>query len=134
MITGVNHIGLAVRSIDETLAKWKVQLGAEEIGRCAYPTLGQTSVLVKVGDSYFELMEPLGTEGVIPSFLEKHGEGFHHISLHSDDLQGDCKRLEETGVRILGRPGDPVMFTHPKTTTGVVYEITESRNEKVDVD
>jgi methylmalonyl-CoA epimerase len=132
MITGVNHIGLAVRSIDETLRKWAVQFGAEEAGRCEYPALGQTSALVRIGESYFELMEPLGTEGVIPSFLERHGEGLHHISLHSDDLEGDCRRLEETGVRILGRPGDPVMFTHPKTTAGVVYEITESRNERIE--
>lgn len=133
MITGVNHIGLVVRSIDETLAEWKERFGAEEIGRCEYATLGQTSAMIKVGDSYFELMEPLGTEGVIPAFLEKHGEGFHHISLHSDDLQADCGRLEQTGVRLLGRPGDPVMFTHPKTTSGVLYEITEGHNERVDV-
>ena len=73
MITGVSHIGLAVKSIDETLEKWTVLFGAREIARRELPELGQTSALVAVGDSRFELMEPLGEEGVIPSFLAKHG-------------------------------------------------------------
>jgi methylmalonyl-CoA epimerase len=130
MITGVNHIGLVVKSIDETLQKWAVQFGAHEIGRREFPALGQTSALVGIGESRFELMEPLGTEGVVPSFLEKHGEGLHHISLHSDDFHEDRDRLEQTGVRIIGVPGEPVMFTHPRTTNGVVFEIMEGRDEE----
>jgi methylmalonyl-CoA epimerase len=130
MITGVNHIGLVVKSIDETLERWALQFGAREIGRREFPDLGQTSALVGIGESRFELMEPLGTEGVVPSFLEKHGEGLHHISLHSDDFHEDCGRLEQTGVRTIGIPGEPVMFTHPRTTNGVVFEIMEGRDEE----
>jgi methylmalonyl-CoA/ethylmalonyl-CoA epimerase len=125
MITGVNHIGLVVNSIDETLKKWAVMFGAREIGRRALPDLGQISALVMVGESYFELMEPLGETGVVPSFLAKHGEGLHHISLHSDGLDHDRALMEEVGVKLLGGPGTPVVFTHPRSTNGVVFEITE---------
>jgi methylmalonyl-CoA epimerase len=126
MITGVDHIGLAVKSIDETMEKWAAVFGAREIGRREFPELGQTSALVLVGQARFELMEPLGPEGVVPAFLEKHGEGFHHVSLHSDSLEADRGVLEDGGVRIVCVPGEPVLFTHPKTTNGVVFEITES--------
>jgi methylmalonyl-CoA/ethylmalonyl-CoA epimerase len=132
MITGVSHIGLAVKSIDETLAKWAVIFGAREIGRREIPELGQTSALVMIGGSRFELMEPLGEEGVIPAFLEKHGEGFHHISFHSDGLDQDRALMEQADVRIVGIPGEPVMFTHPRSTNGVVFEITDRPDEEGD--
>ena len=131
MITGVDHIGLAVKSIDETLEKWTVVFGAREIGRREFPELGQTSALVLVGDAHFELMEPFGSEGVVPAFLEKHGEGFHHVSLHSDSLDTDRGVFEGGGVRIMCIPGEPVLFTHPKTTNGVVFEITGGIDEEV---
>jgi methylmalonyl-CoA/ethylmalonyl-CoA epimerase len=132
MITGVGHIGLAVKSIDETLAKWSVLFGARELGRKALPELGQTSALVAIGDSRFELMEPLGEDGVVPAFLEKHGEGFHHISFHSDSLDQDRALMEQAGVRVVGIPGEPVMFTHPRSTNGVVFEITDRPDEEGD--
>ena len=90
MITGINHVGLVVKNIDETLHLLTSLFGAREIGRRAYPDLGQTSCLVAIGDSKYELMEPTGTEGVVPKFLAKYGEGFHHISLLSDNLNADC--------------------------------------------
>jgi methylmalonyl-CoA epimerase len=128
MITGVQHIGLAVNSIDETMRRWRARYGAEELGRKAFPEIGQTSALVRLGYSYFELMEALGEEGVIPSFLKKRGEGFHHISFHSDCLEEDVRRLEKDGVSILGKGGSTV-FTHPKTTDGLVLEITEEEEQ-----
>ncbi len=133
MITGINHVGICVNSIDTVLDVWKQEMGAEEIGRAAYPALGQISAMIQIGDSYVELMEPMGEEGVVASFLRKHGEGLHHVSLHSDDLSGDKRRFESTGTRILGKGEDPVIFTHPKTSFGVVFEITEGRNEKIDL-
>jgi methylmalonyl-CoA epimerase len=130
MITGVGHIGLAVQSIDETLAKWSVLFGARELGRKALPELGQTSALVAIGDSRFELMEPLGEQGVVPAFLEKHGEGFHHISFHSNSFDEDRSLIEAEGVRVVGIPGRPVLFTHPRSTNGVVFEITDRPDEE----
>lgn len=133
MITEINHIGLCVKSIDETLKIWKQAMGAEEIGRASYPQMGQTSAMIKVGEAYFELMEPCGEGGLVANFLEKHGEGIHHISVHTDDLPGDKVRFEEAGVRILGNDEDPIVFTHPKSFTGTIFEISSGGNEKVEL-
>jgi methylmalonyl-CoA/ethylmalonyl-CoA epimerase len=124
MIKGINHIGLVVKNIDETLGLLSGLFGAREIGRKAFPEIGQTSCLVAIGDSKYELMEPLGSEGVVPKFLAKNGEGFHHISLESSDLDADCENLENHGAKIIARAGK-IAFTHPRTTGGIVYEIEE---------
>jgi methylmalonyl-CoA epimerase len=123
MITGINHVGLVVKNIDETLNLLAGLFGAKEIGRKAYPDLGQTSCLVSIGESKYELMEPIGTEGVVPKFLAKYGEGFHHISLLSNDLDADCQHFEKMGAKILDK-SDEMAFLHPKTTGGILYEIT----------
>jgi len=125
MITGINHIGLVVENIDESLKLLSALFGAKEIGRKAFPEMGQTSCLISIGDFRYELMEPIGSEGVVPKFLAKKGEGFHHISLLSNNLDSDCECLEKKGVMIIGRSGKTA-FTHPRTTGGIVYEIVEA--------
>ncbi len=133
MIDGINHIGIVTGNIEETLTKWKTYMELEVVGSANYPERGQMSTMVKIGESsYIELMQPLGESGVIADFLKKHGEGIHHISLHTNGLSGDCNLLGENGIKVLGNPGDAVRFTHPKTTNGVLFEVTESRNEKVE--
>lgn len=124
MLQFVKHIGIAVSSIDKTMERWSAQYNAVEEKRMTIPEIGQTSALVRIGSSYFELMEPFGDSGVIPAFLARHGEGIHHISLLSDNLNDDVERLEKEGVMVLGK-GMPVVFTHPKTSDGIVFEITE---------
>lgn len=125
MLVKVKHIGFAVNSIDKTMKHWSAAYGAKEVReRKTFAQIGQTSTLVQIGETCFELMEPYGEEGVVPKFLKTHGEGFHHLSWLSNDLAADCEQLEAAGVKVLGK-GQPVVFTHPKTTDGVVFEITE---------
>lgn len=126
MITGINHVGLCVESIDRTLEELK-PLGAEELDRTAYPELGQTSAIIRIGADLFELMEPIGTDGVVPRFLKNHGQGLHHVSLLCDDLNRETAELQSRGVRVLGEPDGAarMVFTHPKSTAGVVFEITD---------
>ena len=127
MIKGVHHIGFAVKSIDETLTFLKNAYGAKEMERHSFPKLGQVSSLVRIGKDHFELMEPLG-EGIVAKWLEKKGEGFHHISLLSDSLQEDCEHLEKQGVTIVAKSFEgpfKAAFTHPKTSKGIIYEIAE---------
>lgn len=129
MITGLNHIGIAVQSIDETVAFFESAFGARVITRESFPEAGQTSCLVTIGNDNFELMEPLGEGGVVRKYLESKGEGFHHISLISDDLESDCKRMAQQGIRIVGKSQSGnlrVAFTHPKSTGGIVYEISQT--------
>ena len=126
MIQKIKHIGVAVQSIDKTMELWSRAFGAVELKRAAFEMVGQTSALVKIGETYIELMEPLvGAEhSTVRKFLESHGEGIHHLSLKSSDLAADVANLQACGVKVLGA-GQPVVFTHPKTSGGIVYEITE---------
>lgn len=123
MIKKVNHIGFAVHSIDATLEMLKKNFGAEELGRMEYPTMGQVSCLVAIGESRYELMEPIGDKGVVPKYLATHGEGFHHISLLTDDLDKEMEEMEAAGTVITAKMHD-TFFTHPKSTGGIVYEVT----------
>lgn len=128
MIKEVLHIGFAVKSIDETMAVLSRAFGAVEIGRREIPAIGQTSALVSIGDTKYELMEPLGEEGVVPKFIAKYGEGFHHISFLTDNIDEECENMQKNGVKVLNKTvgdGKTKFFTHPKTTGGVIYEISE---------
>lgn len=123
MIKRVNHVGFVVRSIDATLELLKTAFGAAEVERRSFPELGQTSCIVHLGEGCYELMEPCGEGGVVAKFIEKRGEGFHHISLLSDDLDRDVEEAERAGVKIVSRlPG--AAFTDPRTSGGILYEIT----------
>lgn len=126
MITSIKHIGVAVHNIDKTMKLWSKIYGAVELKRDAFEMAGQTSALVQIGNTFIELMEPL--EGVekstVRKFLENHGEGLHHLSFKSSDLKEDVALLEENGIKVIGK-GSPIVFTHPKTTTGIVNEISD---------
>jgi len=131
MIKGLNHVGIAVISIDKTLEFLKYACGAVEVERLPFPEEGQTSCMVKIGDDNLELMEPLGA-GVVEKFLTKNGEGLHHLSLLSDNLEEDCQRLEQHGVKIIGTASKgswKLAFTHPRTTNGIIYEIAQKKDK-----
>ena len=126
MIKGINHIGICVNSLDETLPFLKEMIGAEVLKTVRFPEAGQVSCEIQFGDSKYELMEPIGNDGVVGTFIEKHGAGFHHISLLSDDFDADVAHLESMGIKIISiseSDGMRYAFTHPKTTGGVLYEI-----------
>lgn len=130
MITGLNHIGIAVKDIDETMKLFSRLFGAVEIGRKTFAELGQTSALIGIGDFKIELMAPYGDNGVVSEFLRKRGEGIHHISIITDNIDTEDEHLAENGINVLGKApegikDDRVMFTHPKQTNGIVFEIVE---------
>lgn len=120
------HMGIAVHSIDKAMELWSKCFGAEKLKQDDFEIMGQTSALVRIGDTYFELMQPMeGYEkSTVRKFLDTHGEGLHHLSLKSDNLAEDIKLLESQGIKVLGA-GQPVVFTHPKTSGGIVFEISE---------
>jgi len=139
MIKGLYHIGVVVNSIDATLETLNAAFGAVEIGaegRKTFPEIGQTSALIRIGDFTLELMEPSGdVKGTCTKFLEKRGEGLHHISLLSDDLDADDEHLKSIKINVLGKTpidndGDRVMFTHPKQSAGILFEITQLQEKE----
>ncbi|MGI5971470.1 MAG: VOC family protein [Oscillospiraceae bacterium] len=123
----IQHIGICVNDIDQYLEKLKTMCDAKEVGakRLYIPQNGQISALVQVGEnSFYELMGPLGDTGVVPKFLAKHGEGFHHIGMYCSDIMELAKRFEDAGLHIIGDPKKGNFFSHPKETGGILYEFS----------
>lgn len=127
----INHIGIAVKSIDSVFDFYNKELGLEFEG---YETVEEQGVKVaffKAGESRIELLEPLNDQSPVAIFIAKKGEGMHHLALGSSDLKFDLSNLEETGVRLIdktprnGAHHTKIAFLHPKSTNGVLIELTQ---------
>jgi len=130
MVEGLNHIGICVKSIEPVLELLRKTMNAEEVARYTMPERNQVSCMVRIGKSgeILELMEPMGDTGTVADFLAKHGEGLHHISLKTENLEETIVSFEKSGCRIVGHSGD-FAFVHPKTSFGVLYEIAQMKGE-----
>jgi methylmalonyl-CoA epimerase len=129
MIKKISHLGIAVKDLEEAREFYRSVLGLES----SDPIIGGDGTLkvsmVEVGDTLIELLQPVGNEGVVAKFLEKRGEGFHHICYEVDDINAEIRLLKDAGMEILGepRPGAEGMsvFLHPRGTHGVLIELVE---------
>jgi len=130
VIKRVDHIGIAVENIDDTLAFLKDCFGAEELDRKEYPEMQQTSSTVNIQGTNFELMEPMGADGAIGQFMKNSPRGgYHHISILCDDLKTLVDELEQKGLKIIGKTydgPDRVAFIHPKSAMGLLIELTDT--------
>jgi len=135
MIKGISHIGIAVRSLDEQIPYYKDILGLPLLGTETVQDQGVNVAMFQVGNTRIELLEPLSEESPIAKFLEKRGEGFHHIAYEVDNCESSLKTVEEKGVRLidhkprLGAGGHLIGFLHPKSTYGVLTELTQEHEE-----
>lgn len=130
MIRKIDHLGVAVRSIDEGKALYEAMglriAAVEEI-----PDEGVRVAFIPCGESSIELLEPLSPESPIAKFLDKRGPGIHHVCLASDDLHADDARLRDGGFEVLrpaptrGAGGCWVQFVHPRSTGGVLLELSQ---------
>jgi methylmalonyl-CoA epimerase len=127
----LDHLGIAVKSIAVAKGiyeKLGLEVSAEEILEGEQVKL----VMVPVGESRLELLEPLGDTSPIARFLSKRGEGLHHISLHVTDLTAVVEKLKREGVRMVsneikvGAGGHRYVFIHPSSAGGVLLELVES--------
>jgi methylmalonyl-CoA epimerase len=127
----LDHLGIAVKSIAVAKGiyeKLGLAVSAEEILEGEQVKL----VMVPVGESRLELLEPLGDTSPIARFLSKRGEGLHHISLHVTDLNAVVEKLKRDGVRMVsneikvGAGGHRYVFIHPSSAGGVLLELVES--------
>ncbi|MDO8691982.1 MAG: methylmalonyl-CoA epimerase [Dehalococcoidia bacterium] len=133
MIKKIDHVGMAVKNLDATLAFYRDVLGIEAQSVEDYAPDSIRTAFLKVGDAAFEIMEPTSPESPVAKFLEKRGEGMHHLSLEVDDLRAELKKLEAKGVALIDkvpRQGahDTVAFVHPKSTGGILVELTEKHH------
>jgi len=130
MIEGVDHVGIAVRSIDEARQLYEA-LGLEVAEIEEVPAEEVRVALIPCGGTRIELLEPTSDSSPIARFLEKRGPGIHHLCLGSDDVRADDARLRDAGLRVLrpeptrGAGGCWVQFVHPKSAGGVLLELSQ---------
>jgi LAO/AO transport system kinase len=127
----IDHLGIAVRSLDQALKFYEGQLG---LGVSMRETVTQEKVnvaMLPLGEPRIELLEPAGPDSVIAKFLQTRGEGLHHVALRVPDLQAAVERLRASGARILNEPragagGHLYTFVHPSSTGGVLLELIQA--------
>lgn len=130
MINKFDHVGLAVNSAEETVALLSKLFGFEIKESRAEPEAGFKSTLISKEDVTLELIEPIGPQGMIQKFIEKRGAGLHHVSIQVSDIAEEMKRLKDLGVQFIGEEaaevgGSKVIFVHPRSTGGLLIELTQ---------
>ena len=131
MIKEVSHLGMAVKNLEEAREFYRSVFGLES----SEPIVGGDGTIrvsmVRVGSTLIELLQPIGNEGVMAKFLEKRGEGFHHICYEVEDIQAEIASVKAAGLEVLGepKPGAEGMsvFLHPRGTHGVLVEFVEKK-------
>jgi methylmalonyl-CoA epimerase len=126
----IDHLGIAVRSLDQALKFYQDQLGLQVSEREIVAHEQVSVAMLPLGGPRIELLEPIGAESVIAKFLDKRGEGLHHIAIGVPDLNAAVERLRSSGARILNEPrtgagGHLYVFIHPSSTGGVLLELIQ---------
>ena len=127
----IHHIGIAVRDLGKALKFFSELLGLEVEGTVVVEEHGMRAAWLRAGPVKLELMEPLGAEGPVARFLERRGEGIHHIALSVRDIGAMCKALKEVGLELVypepkvAKDGSLYNFIHPKSAHGVLIELRQ---------
>jgi methylmalonyl-CoA/ethylmalonyl-CoA epimerase len=127
----LDHVGIAVSSIDEALAFYRDALGLEIEGFEDVPSQRVRVAFMGGGDAALELLEATAADSPIAKFIAKRGPGLHHITLRVDDIAAALASLEARGVRLIdasarpGAHGSLVAFVHPSSTHGVLVELVQ---------
>jgi len=131
MNESVHHIAIAVHDLDAALNFYRDTLGLELAARQDEPSEGVEIAFLKAGQSMIELLRPLSPDNSIGRFLERRGEGLHHVCLAVNNLDEAIIKLRSTGAQILAekpqvnRDGTRYLFVHPKSAHGVLLELYE---------
>ncbi|MHA1907034.1 MAG: methylmalonyl-CoA epimerase [Candidatus Thorarchaeota archaeon] len=131
----IDHIGIAVKSIDEALPYYRDVLGLEFTGTEVVEEQKVRVAFLKIGESKIELLEPTSDDSPIAKFIEKRGGGVHHIAVRVDAIDEDMARHRENEVRLIdneprvGAHKMRIAFIHPKSTSGVLLELCQEPEE-----
>lgn len=129
----IDHIGIAVKSIVEATRLYTEGLGLSLVHTETVESQGVRVAFLPIGESLVELLEPLTPESAVGRFLEKRGEGIHHLCIEVEDLEATLARLREQGTQllneqpVLGAEGKLVAFVHPRSAHGVLLELSQRR-------
>lgn len=129
----VEHIGIAVRSLDASVPLYEKLLGTPCYKRERVESERVETAFFRQGETKIELLQGTDPQSVIATFIEKRGEGLHHVAFATSDIQGEMHRLQQEGFRLLsespkqGADNKWVCFVHPKDTTGVLVELCQDK-------
>jgi methylmalonyl-CoA/ethylmalonyl-CoA epimerase len=131
MFAAIDHIGVAVSDLDRAISLYEGTFGMPLVHRETIASQGVEAALLDVGDGHVELLRPLGPETVVGRFLERRGEGLHHVAYRVNDIEGALAGLGDEGVELIdatprrGIRSSRVAFLHPRATGGVLTELVE---------
>lgn len=129
----IDHIAIAVNDVEKSAKIYQEALGVKEIEYETVETEGVKVAIIHLENGRIELMQPTNDNSPIKKFLEKKGQGLHHMALETDNIEGEVSRMEGCGIQFLGniRPGSAgtkVTFIHPKSLEGVLAELCSHPN------
>lgn len=133
----LDHIGIAVKNLDEAVRFYRDILGLELVNIEEVPEEKVRIAMFRVDESYIELLQGTDPESAVSKYIEKRGEGIHHIAIHVDNVDAMTEELRSRGVALVyDRPREvshgerKINFIHPKNTYGVLLEIMTRRTER----
>jgi len=133
MFAGMDHVGVAVKNLDEAIMIYRDALGFKLLGvHVLVERKVKVAFLSSGGETQIELLEPIGSDSPIAKFLENHGEGIHHFAAKVDNIEQALEEYKKRGVALIdeqpkaGAEGKRIAFVNPKSTKGVLLELVES--------
>lgn len=129
-IKKINHVAIVVENIDSALGFWSEKLGLALDHIEDVPSQKSKVAFLPVGEGEVELVEPIDPDSGLSKYLEKRGEGMHHLCIEVSDIEGMLLELKDKGVRLINEipvdlPGRRMAFIHPKSANGVLLELYE---------
>jgi methylmalonyl-CoA/ethylmalonyl-CoA epimerase len=134
-VNKIDHIGIVVKNAKERLKLYEDFLGLKVKNIEDLEDRGLRVYFIEIGETRFELLEPLNDNSEVSSFLEKKGEGIHHIAVNVEGIEQSVKLAESKGFKPLsetpkvGAGGTKILFLHPKTTGGILLELVEGEHK-----
>ena len=131
MLTEIDHVAIAVRDLEAAIDYYRATFGVEVEHREVVERDGVEEALLRVADSYVQLLTPTRPESPVAKFLDTRGEGIHHVGYRVDDCAAALERVKQQGHRVIddaprpGSRGTTVAFVHPKTAYGTLIELVQ---------
>jgi methylmalonyl-CoA/ethylmalonyl-CoA epimerase len=138
MIKKIEHLGIAVNSIEESLPMFETLFSSECYKEEIVESEGVRTAFIRVGESKIELLEATNEDSAIAKFLSKSRGGFHHVAFEVDDIDSELKRLAEEGFQLIhqtakdGADNKRIAFLHPKSTAGLLVELCQEKSDTSD--
>jgi methylmalonyl-CoA/ethylmalonyl-CoA epimerase len=131
VLTEIDHVAIAVRDLDDAVEYYRATFGVEPMHREVVDNDGVEEVLLRVADSYIQLLTPVRDDSPVAKYLDKKGEGIHHVAYRVDDCAAALDRVKRQGHQVIdevprpGSRGTTVAFIHPKTAFGTLIELVQ---------